>query len=141
MIGVVIVVGCVGMIIFAIVLSLMINENDKKRKQKEKEEATKRWNSLSKEEQEEEQKAASIKASVFIYSLPEYCPSCFSSNYEGSSTGFATCKWILTSTETKEKERFDGATRIMGATTIHTTKYEETIKTYKCPNCGYIIKK
>ena len=65
--------------------------------------------------------------------IPMICPSCKSNNKVGES------KWILESTQIVDETKFDGATRIMGSTTIHTKNQQNKIRTFRCPKCGYKI--
>ena len=74
------------------------------------------------------------------YDPPQFCPSCFSMNYERDDSGMKkNDQWILDSSEIKTKREFDSAYTIGGATTVFTKDKKETVKTYRCPKCGYKV--
>lgn len=68
--------------------------------------------------------------------IPAICPSCKSNNKDYRIGGQ---QWILESTQIVDETKFDGATRIMGSTTIHTKNQQKKIRTFRCPKCGYKI--
>ena len=139
----------------AFVLAAIISAklDDKKKADAEKAEKE-RWEKLSPEEQKKEiemkeeekrkKRLEYLSKALYNYSPPYWCPSCHSENYilTGKYTyPDHTSRWILDSSDTIEEEKFDGATRIYGSTTIYTKTVQRTVNTYRCPHCGYRYRK
>ena len=74
------------------------------------------------------------------YDPPQFCPSCHHENYERDDLGMKkNNQWILDSSEIKTRSEFDSAYTIGGATTVFTKDKKETVRTYRCPKCGYKV--
>lgn len=131
---IVIIIVSFAILIFGTIYSMtpsgkkaMKEREERKKKEKQQEEAFQRVLALSMYESSKDD---------YTGDIPAICPSCKSNNKDYRIGGQ---QWILESTQIVDETKFDGATRIMGSTTIHTKNQQKKIRTFRCPKCGYKI--